>query len=100
MTFHDVCLGVTIVLILWKVLNQSINHRQTHQAVSEIKKNIRKLLRYKNNRLILYSLQMSSIYSSDDSAVYLGDDEYMDCLQPGSVSSQFSGASTSPHSSG
>ena len=43
---------------------------------------------------------MSSIYSSDDSAVYLGDDEYMDCLQPGSVSSQFSGASTSPHSSG
>lgn len=43
---------------------------------------------------------MSSIYSSDDSAVYLGEDEYMDCLQPGSVSSQFSGASTSPHSSG
>ena len=43
---------------------------------------------------------MGSLYgSSDESAVYINEDEYMDCMQPDSVSSQFSGTSTSPHSS-
>lgn len=41
---------------------------------------------------------MNSMYNGDDGAVFI-DEEYMDCLQPDSVSSQFSGASTSPHSS-
>ncbi|XP_067933432.1 insulin gene enhancer protein ISL-1-like [Watersipora subatra] len=43
---------------------------------------------------------MGSLYgSSDESAVYINEEEYLDCMQPDSVSSQFSGASTSPHSS-